>query len=375
MAAMSAQPRSSLRVLGFPVHVRPGFLFFMLLIVVIYGDEYGLWLAASIAGFTLLHELGHAVAARRAGATAEISLDFLAGYASYRSTEPISRPAQAGIALAGPVVHITVAVAVLVAMGVNPLDFDATRSPVESAVWLAGPLIGAFNLLPLLPLDGGNVVTSLLELAAPDRARRVMIYVSLAVTAGVGTWLALAVDRTPVVFVGLLLILQLQLLFDDRDRNRVSPWQQASRALRAGDPERARRTLVNALRRPLNIQIAPGDLDDETVRQLVDLLPRPYPNGDPWNEYVLASLLVRVGRPQDAAHYAAAAFAREPRPLIAATVARAAGALGDEATAVAWLRAAADAGASGGGLAEVIDHAPELAAVRQHPEVVAIRAR
>ena len=44
-----------------------------------------MWLAISIAGFTLLHELGHAVAARRAGAKAEISLDFLAGYASYHS--------------------------------------------------------------------------------------------------------------------------------------------------------------------------------------------------------------------------------------------------------------------------------------------------
>ena len=57
----------------------------MVLIVVLYGDEFGLWLAGSIAAFTLLHELGHAVAARRAGATAEISLDFLAGYASYTS--------------------------------------------------------------------------------------------------------------------------------------------------------------------------------------------------------------------------------------------------------------------------------------------------
>ena len=88
-----------MKVLGFPIHVRPGFLFFMVLIVALYRNEFGVWLAGSIAVFTVLHELGHAVAARRAGATAEISLDFLAGYASYSSKEPLSRRTEAGIAL------------------------------------------------------------------------------------------------------------------------------------------------------------------------------------------------------------------------------------------------------------------------------------
>ena len=92
------------RLLGFPVHVRAGFVMFMVLIVVLYGGEFGLWLAGSLAVFTLIHELGHAVAARPAGADAEISLNFLAGYASYRPTRPISRLEHAGISFAGPAV-------------------------------------------------------------------------------------------------------------------------------------------------------------------------------------------------------------------------------------------------------------------------------
>ena len=81
------------RLLGFPVHVRAGFIMFMVLIVVLVRQgEFGLWLAGSLAVFTLLHELGHAVAARRTGAEAEISLDFLAGYASFAPTQPICRP-------------------------------------------------------------------------------------------------------------------------------------------------------------------------------------------------------------------------------------------------------------------------------------------
>ncbi|HSP27802.1 MAG TPA: hypothetical protein VLN74_04575, partial [Ilumatobacteraceae bacterium] len=56
-----------------------------------------------------------------------------------------------------------------------------------------------------------------------------------------------------------------------------------------------------------------------------------------------------------------------------ATVARAAGALGDQPTAIGWLRTAADAGTSPSGLASIIDSSPELIGIRQHPEVIAIR--
>ena len=45
------------RLLGFPVYVRPGFVMLMVLIVVLYGDVFGLWLAGSLAAFPLLHEL------------------------------------------------------------------------------------------------------------------------------------------------------------------------------------------------------------------------------------------------------------------------------------------------------------------------------
>ena len=241
-----------MRVLGFPVHVRPGFLFFMLLIVFLYGDEFGVWLAASIAGFTLLHELGHAVAARRAGATAEISLDFLAGYASYTSPKPLTRGTEAAIALAGPLTHIAAGFAVLFAMGVDPLD-AASRgsSPASAAVWWAGPVIGAFNLLPVLPLDGGNVVASGLERIIPGRARQVMTYASVAITALAAIAFAFnSRTRGMVVFLGFLLVMQLQALFAERDRHAVSPFNAAAAALRRGDEAKARRILVKGLQRP-----------------------------------------------------------------------------------------------------------------------------
>ena len=183
----------------------------------------------------MLHELGHAVAARRAGATAEISLDFLAGYASYTSKQPLSRRTEAGIALAGPLTHITAGVAVLLAMGVNPLvATERGETPASAAVWWAGVAIGAFNLIPVLPLDGGNVVTSVLDHFAPGRARRWMMYASVAITVGAAIVFSFfPALRGFVVFLGLLVLMQLQGVFEDReDARRVDLRQGRRRAAR-----------------------------------------------------------------------------------------------------------------------------------------------
>jgi len=361
-------------VFGFPLHIRPGFAFFMVLVIALYRDEFGLWLAGSIFVFTLLHELGHAVAARRAGATAEISLDFLAGYASYTSPRPLSRLSEAAIALAGPLTHLTAGIVALLAMGVNPLvATERGSTAAAAAVWWAGVAIGLFNLVPVLPLDGGNVVTSALDRVLPGRARTVMLYVSVAVTAAGAVVLAVTGYRGLVVFLGLLLLMQLQELFAEREANAVSPFDEAAAALRDGDEAKAVRVVRKGMRRPAPRLLVPRPLPDAELQRLLDVLPRPLPTGDAWNEYVLTNLLVHGGRHREAAEYGAASYGRHPQPLLAATIARAAGGLGDEETAVNWLRAAVDGGGPTDGVATVIDRAPELARVRARPEVVAMR--
>lgn len=362
------------RLLGFPVHVRPGFVMMMFLIVVLYGDAFGLWLAGALAGFTLLHELGHAVAARRAGADAEISLNFLAGYASYVPTRPISRLEHIGISFAGPGVQVVTSIAILWALGADVLDPSTLDDRASTwAIFWAGPVIGLFNLVPILPLDGGNIVTTALDRVLPGRAQRVMVYVSLAATIAFTVFVFTdARYRGFVLVIGFLLMAQLQMLGSDKEP--TSPWHAADAALQAGKRGKARRILVSALshHRP-DDRPPPVTLDDDRVAALIDLLPDPLPAGDAWNEYVLANLLLRIGRFEDAAHYAADSYARHPHTLAAASVARAAAALGDHELAVGWLRTAADAGTSPSGLASIIDGSPELAGIRRHPDVVAIR--
>jgi Zn-dependent protease len=366
------------RLLGFDVRVQSGFIIFMGLIVFLNPSEFGWWLAGSIAVLTLIHELGHAVAARRTGAHAEISLGFLAGYASYRPSRELKRREQAWISFAGPFVHISTAVVVLVALGANPLSLDSVReSPITAAIWWAGPVIGLKNLIPILPLDGGNIVMYGLDAIIPGRAQKVMLYASIGVTVGFAGLMIISGRPGFVLFVGFLLITQFQMLQSGKPQQQAkSAWDVASTALDAGKEGKARRTLVAALSHP-QPSMPSGDLNltAERANELIDLLPDPFPFGDPGNEYLLGNLLVLTRRYEDAAHYAAGSFERAPNTLSAALVARSAAALGDNFTAIGWLRTGAEAATSRAGLAATIDQAPELAYLRSHPDVMAIRGQ
>jgi Zn-dependent protease/CBS domain-containing protein len=108
----------------------------------------------------LLHELGHAVQARRDGMEIEgITLWLFGGVAQFRGMFP-SGGAEFRIAIAGPLVTLVLGVFFeLVAVGLSlPAEVDGV------AAWLGyiNLLLLVFNLLPALPLDGGRVLRSVL---------------------------------------------------------------------------------------------------------------------------------------------------------------------------------------------------------------------
>ena len=152
-------------------------------------------------------------------------------------------------------------------------------------------------------------------------------------------------------------------------------WDDAAATFDAGRHAKARRTLLAALSHPQPTPPASElRITASQAAALIDLLPTPLPHGDPGNEFILANLLLSIGRFDDAAHYAAGSYERNPNTLSALLVARAAGALHDQATAIGWVRSAAEANTSPEALASAIDTARELDAVRHHPEITAVRA-
>jgi Zn-dependent protease/predicted transcriptional regulator len=104
----------------------------------------------------LLHELGHALQARREGiSTRGITLWMLGGVAESATT--FDTPGtEARVAFAGPAVSAVLG-AVLVAAGHVSVVPDAVAAVLEWLGW-TNLLLLAFNLLPALPLDGGRVL-------------------------------------------------------------------------------------------------------------------------------------------------------------------------------------------------------------------------
>lgn len=209
----AGRAHGSLRVLGFPTTVRPGFWLFMLLLVLLYPFPLGAWVAGAVAVFTLVHELGHALAARASGCEARISLDFMVAYAAFESRRPLTWWQRAGIALAGPATQMGLALGVLVAMGVSPFSRDdIASSNASSAIWWAGLALGLVNLLPLVPLDGGAIVASLIDAIAPGRGKAVMVRISFGITLFLVVVLFFTEWRSVVPFLGLLAFVQWQSL-------------------------------------------------------------------------------------------------------------------------------------------------------------------
>jgi len=117
----------------------------------------------------LLHELGHALQARRDGVEIDgITLWLLGGVARFKGGFP-SAGAELRIAIAGPAVSLTLGVVFIGAALVPTIPVEADA--VLAYIGYINILLLVFNMLPALPLDGGRVLRALLWMRRGDFAR------------------------------------------------------------------------------------------------------------------------------------------------------------------------------------------------------------
>lgn len=136
--------------------------------------------------FVVMHEYGHALTARRFGIrTREITLYPVGGVAMLEGM-PRRPQEQLWIALAGPAVNFALATlfALLATWNGEPIGALFSYDSLWSVLFMVNVMMGGFNLLPALPMDGGRVLRALLAmrmnpLRATAIAARVARYVAV----------------------------------------------------------------------------------------------------------------------------------------------------------------------------------------------------
>jgi len=141
--------------MGFPIDVNPSFLFLLMFVFVAFGGLAGVMVVGLSFASVLLHELGHAVVARRFGVRVSgIELGFFGG-AAKMADMPRDPSRELQIAAAGPAVSLMLGGA---GLGLAAL----THLPLLGLIGWINLVIAGFNLIPALPMDGGRILRALL---------------------------------------------------------------------------------------------------------------------------------------------------------------------------------------------------------------------
>jgi len=195
--------RSSLKVasiFGIEVRIHLTFLLFLIWIWFSYyqvagfeGAVQGVLFILALFTCVLLHEFGHAFAARGFGIeTPDITLLPIGGVARL-SRIPEKPWQELVVAIAGPLVNVVIAAALILVIHTNATleQLEYLESPrIELLAKLASVnvMLVLFNLIPAFPMDGGRVLRALLAMAMPyARATQIAAWIGqgLAVVFGI----------------------------------------------------------------------------------------------------------------------------------------------------------------------------------------------
>ena len=160
---------------GIPIYI--DFSFLILLIIFVTSERslsMGISTALVLAISVVLHELAHSLTARAFGyRTNDITISLLGGCASL-----IALPRKAWqeflTALAGPLMSFALAIAVILLDVFHVrVENDYLRAVLQYTFYL-NLMLGAFNLLPGFPMDGGRIFRSVMR-AFMSRARATFV--------------------------------------------------------------------------------------------------------------------------------------------------------------------------------------------------------
>jgi Zn-dependent protease len=120
-----------------------------------YALLFPVWFAVGFVVLIWVHEMGHVLQLRREGiaASAPMFIPFLGAFVAMKQM-PKDVLAEARVGLAGPILG---SLGALGAWGI----YEVTQAPLFLGLAYVGFFLNLFNLLPMLPLDGGRAIGAL----------------------------------------------------------------------------------------------------------------------------------------------------------------------------------------------------------------------
>ncbi len=165
-----------MRIRGIPVKVHPSWFLILTLftwtaqgqisraagVPLAAWSSWGLGLITALLLFlsVLLHELGHSFVAQHEGVKVRSITLFLMGGVARVERECSTPMAALRVAAAGPLVSLFLAIALLTSVR-SASDFSPLLANLVGQLGVLNLVLGLFNLLPGLPLDGGLILKAL----------------------------------------------------------------------------------------------------------------------------------------------------------------------------------------------------------------------
>jgi Zn-dependent protease len=197
---------------GIPFYVNPSWFLVLGLVTWSYGEGLaaqfpelptgsplllGLGTALLLFGSVLAHELGHSFVAIRQGIDVRSITLFLFGGLASLEKESATPAAAFWVAIAGP------AVSLLIAGMLTALGFGAhLTGPVAAVVAVLAAVnlsLGLFNLIPGLPLDGGNILKAIVWKVTGNPYKGVRF---ASIVGQIFGWVAIASGLLPIFLYG-----------------------------------------------------------------------------------------------------------------------------------------------------------------------------
>jgi len=184
---------------GFPIRLHISLLIFLGFVFASGSGFQGLIIMVAVFGSVVFHELGHALVARSRGMPiVDISLYPFGGMARM-AMPPKTSADEIRVALAGPLVSILLSLGFWLAAHLTQLPFLWILAKVNL-------MLGVFNLLPALPMDGGRVLRAILS-------RKMGFFRATTICSRLARWLAVGIAVIGLVTTGWLIVLATFLMF------------------------------------------------------------------------------------------------------------------------------------------------------------------